>query len=69
MTKRVYRVKDGEITVDYNGYKGRACLEDADKLNKFLEDVGINLRRTKIEEKPDLHEKKHETTTKTKMSH
>ena len=69
MTKRVYRIKDGQISVDYEGYTGKVCLEDADKLNKFLESIGIQLKREKIEPKPELHAKKHEEVTRTKVSH
>lgn len=30
------------MTVDASGYQGKACVNDLDKLNRFLAEVGIS---------------------------
>ena len=49
--------EDGKIKFDFDGYTGKECLNDMDKLEKALRGVGIELDDVKIELKPEVHQK------------
>jgi len=45
MTKRIIAVisKDGDITFDFNGFVGEACLNEARNLEEQLKDQGVKV--------------------------
>ena len=46
--------KDGQITLDFNGFQGVACLDEAEKILKGLkENFGIDISLEKREMKPE----------------
>ena len=48
--------EDGSIHTDFQGYHGKACLADAEKLFKDLQDLGIQTNSEKFTPKPELQE-------------
>ena len=47
----------GKIKFDFDGYTGKACLNDMTELEKALREFGVKLDDVKIELKPEVHEK------------
>jgi len=46
--------EDGQITLDFDGFQGVACLEEAEKILKGLkENFGVDVKLEKREMKPE----------------
>ena len=47
MRIRVVVREDGSVVFDYDGFRGKACLEEFEKLLKSLEKEGLKLETVK----------------------
>jgi len=45
---------DGTTKLDFNGFVGKSCLAEADKLREALARLGITLEETAFVPKPEL---------------
>lgn len=45
---------DGTTKLDFNGFVGKSCLVEADKLREALAGLGITLEETSFVPKPEL---------------
>ena len=45
---------DGKVSVDYSGFTGTTCLDEAKKFYALLKESGIHLEETRFESKPEL---------------
>lgn len=48
--------EDGSIHTNFEGYRGRSCLADAEKLFKDLKGLGIETASESFTAKPELNE-------------
>jgi len=65
MRRIIIEVRDGKVKVDFQGFIGRTCFEEHDRLRRLLEQLGIKYENVKIREKPEARltvGEKHETT-------
>lgn len=58
--------KDGTIHTDFVGFKGEACLIEAEQIFKGLADLGIKTSQKQFKEKPEL---KYEESDKDVLKH
>lgn len=48
--------KDGQIVLDFDGFRGKACVEEFDKILKALKDnFGIEVDAIKRDYKPEYY--------------
>lgn len=57
MAKRIIAVisKDGDITFDFNGFIGKACLNEARKLEEQLKDQGVKVNIRELTKKREFY--------------
>ena len=51
---------DGSITLDFNGFQGKACIDEVKKILEALKEQGINIDYVKQELKPEYYQKQEE---------
>jgi flagellar basal body P-ring protein FlgI len=47
--------KTGKVRIDYNGFIGDECFEEAGKLKEILESLGVDVQEESIERKPSAY--------------
>ncbi len=53
--------KDGQITLDFHGFRGKACLDEVEKILKALRDnFGINVDIESRELKTEFYQEQQE---------
>ena len=50
-TIKVIITKDGQSSVDYDGFKGKLCYEEAEKLKARMKALGVDTEACKVEDK------------------
>jgi len=60
MTKISIRIVDGQVVMDMEGFKGKACLEKAQVLNKTLVEKGLKSKCTDLKKKPEMKQEVYE---------
>lgn len=45
---------DGSVALDLAGFVGKACVEEADKLEAMLRQAGVSMERQTRDEKPEM---------------
>ena len=60
----VIRISKDGITMDFNGFVGRTCFKEAEKIYELLRSGGANVTIKGIKEKPELYVSE---TTSTKV--
>ena len=54
---KVYVKKDGKVVFDFEGYKGKLCMEEAERLKKVLaEKYGLSIENIEIRYKPEYYQ-------------
>lgn len=45
---------NGDITIEYAGFQGKACLKEGEQLRRLLQASGVTVEETRFEGKPEL---------------
>jgi hypothetical protein len=54
-TVKIIIRKDGSIEVDFQGFRGRMCETEFEKLAAVLEQLGVKLSNTEKKHKPEYY--------------
>lgn len=55
MRKVVVIIENGKVKLDFQGFVGNECLQEAERIEQFLASLGVNISDRKIEAKPELY--------------
>jgi hypothetical protein len=56
MRKILIESDDGKVTVDMQGFKGKACIKEASKMDKMLRELGIKVDLKSLTPKPEMEQ-------------
>lgn len=59
---------DGQTTLEFSGYRGQACLREAEQLRAVLARLGVQLAQDRFLPKPELEQPEISTSTTQEQS-